>query len=41
MVSSEFGEPGSFIKGFDPSAVEKKYGNTLTFWNWDKKTIVD
>lgn len=41
MVSSEFGEPGSFIKGFDPSAVQSKYGNTLTFWDWEKKTIID
>lgn len=39
MVSSEFGAPESFIKGFDPSAVAEKYGNSLTFWNWKEKTI--
>lgn len=39
MVSSEFGAPNSFIKGFDPSVVGTKYGNELTFWNWKERTI--
>lgn len=34
MVSSEFGEPDSFINGFNPSVAGTKYGNSLTFWNW-------
>lgn len=40
MVSSEFGAPCSFINGFDPSAVADKYGNSLSFWDWEKKTLI-
>jgi selenium-binding protein 1 len=40
MVSSEFGSPCSFIKGFNPSAVSTDYGNSLTFWNWKEKTML-
>ncbi len=32
MISSEFGEPNAFFKGFDPSLATSKYGNKLYVW---------
>ena len=29
MISTEFGSPNEFKKGFDPSKVVDKYGNKL------------
>eukprot|EP00932_Pfiesteria_piscicida_P021699 SRR837773.848.p2 GENE.SRR837773.848~~SRR837773.848.p2 ORF type:complete len:437 (-),score=168.90 SRR837773.848:42-1238(-) len=41
MVSSEWGEPSSFLKGFNPAHVaEGKYGHKLYFWDWTERTIV-
>ncbi|KRX10011.1 hypothetical protein PPERSA_08414 [Pseudocohnilembus persalinus] len=39
MVSSEFGEPQAFMEGFNPTHVAKRYGDSLTFWNWNEKTV--
>jgi selenium-binding protein 1 len=39
-VSSEWGEPNSFTKGFNPAEVEKKYGRHLYFWDWKKREII-
>ncbi|KAK9814393.1 hypothetical protein WJX72_005141 [[Myrmecia] bisecta] len=40
MVSSEWGAPKEFFKGFNPANVATAYGNKLVFWDWEarKKT---
>jgi selenium-binding protein 1 len=41
MVSSEWGAPNTFQKGFDLKDVEAgKYGHSLCFWNWEKKKLM-
>jgi len=40
MVSSEFGTPGCFKKGFNPAEVSDNYGRHLYFWNWSDKKLV-
>jgi len=41
MLSSEWGAPKSFCKGFDPSDVAKGlYGNAVHVWNWREKKII-
>lgn len=41
MVSSEWGEPSAFGKGFDPADVAAgRYGSRLYVWDWAKRTIV-
>ncbi|WP_411023293.1 selenium-binding protein SBP56-related protein, partial [Salmonella sp. s51228] len=37
MFSSEWGEPATLLKGFDPSLVESKYGHHLHVWDWTKR----
>ena len=37
MISSEWGEPSTFVKGFDPSLVETKYGHSLHVWDWKER----
>ena len=37
MISSEWGEPASFSKGFDPSLVDSKYGHHLHVWDWKER----
>lgn len=40
MVSSEWGAPNTFGKGFDPKDVEAgKYGHSLLFWDWEKRKL--
>lgn len=39
MVSSQWGDPVEFTKGFNPAKVPSSYGDTLTFWDWQKRTI--
>ena len=40
MVSSEWGAPKTFSKGFNPQDVQAgKYGTRLHFWDWKKRTI--
>jgi len=40
MVSSEWGAPNTFSKGFDIKDVEAgKYGHSLLFWNWEKRKL--
>lgn len=40
MVSSEWGAPNTFQKGFDPKEVAAgKYGRRIHFWNWKERTI--
>jgi len=40
MVSSEWGAPNTFSKGFDLKDVEAgKYGHSLLFWNWKDRKL--
>jgi len=40
MVSSEWGAPNTFSKGFDPKDVEAgKYGHSLLFWDWNERKL--
>ena len=40
LVSSEFGEPNAYEKGFDLADVEAgRYGQRLHFWNLDERTL--
>eukprot|EP00439_Symbiodinium_sp_Y106_P044587 s1388_g5.t1 len=40
MVSSEWGHPGCFTKGFDPAHVaDGLYGSKLYVWNWAECTL--
>lgn len=40
MVSSEWGAPNTFSKGFDIKDVEAgKYGHSLLFWNWKERKL--
>jgi selenium-binding protein 1 len=40
MVSSEWGAPNTFGKGFDLKDVEAgKYGHSLLFWDWEQRTL--
>ena len=42
MLSSEFGAPSSFMKGFDINDVKKGlYGTKLHFWNWKERTLIN
>jgi len=36
MISSEWGSPNAFKKGFDPSQVPTHYGHKLYVWDWKK-----
>jgi methanethiol oxidase len=39
LVSSEFGQPNAYEKGFDPADVEAgRYGYRIHFWNLEKRT---
>ena len=40
MVSSEWGAPKAFFKGFNPAEVSEHYGNKLTFWDWEKHSVI-
>ncbi|HLV81577.1 MAG TPA: selenium-binding family protein [Chthonomonadaceae bacterium] len=41
MVSSEWGAPNTFMKGFDLEDVAAgKYGQRLHFWDWQRREIV-
>jgi selenium-binding protein 1 len=40
MVSSEWGAPKTFSKGFDPQDVAQgRYGTQIHFWDWKKRAI--
>jgi len=40
LVSSEFGEPNAYEKGFDPADVEAgRYGHRLHFWNLSERKL--
>jgi selenium-binding protein 1 len=40
MVSSEWGAPQTFMKGFDPKDVAAgKYGTQIHFWDWKERKI--
>ena len=40
LVSSEFGEPNAYEKGFDPGDVERgRYGRRIHFWNLEQRTL--
>lgn len=41
MISSEWGEPDCFLKGFNPADVaEGRYGNAINFWKWEEKEFI-
>lgn len=41
MVSSEWGAPNTYSKGFNPQDVaDGKYGRQLHFWDWKERKIV-
>merc|ERR1711962_720217 len=41
MVSSEWGAPNAFCKGFNPQHVaEGKYGNKVHIWQWESRKFV-
>jgi selenium-binding protein 1 len=40
MVSSEFGTPHCFKKGFNPNEVPSDYGKSLYFWNWAERKLI-
>lgn len=40
MVSSEWGDPDCFTKGFNPAHVEQgRYGSKLYIWDWSDHTL--
>jgi methanethiol oxidase len=40
MVSSEWGAPKTFLKGFNPDEVKAgKYGSQIHFWDWNARRI--
>ncbi|GBF99564.1 hypothetical protein Rsub_12189 [Raphidocelis subcapitata] len=39
MVSSEFGAPGEFLKGFDPAKAASHYGSKLHVWDWQTRKL--
>ncbi|RWS08285.1 selenium-binding protein 1-like protein [Dinothrombium tinctorium] len=41
MVSSEWGAPNAWKKGFSPSDAENGlYGHSIHFWNWEDRTLL-
>jgi len=41
MISSEWGAPKAFLKGFDPEDVKNGlYGQSLHVWDWEKHTKI-
>ncbi|XP_052783579.1 methanethiol oxidase-like isoform X2 [Mya arenaria] len=41
MISTGWGSPKAFFKGFDPKDVENgKYGRHLYFWNWTEHKLI-
>jgi len=40
MVSSGWGDPNSFSKGFNPAEVPTKYGKHLYFWDWKERKLI-
>lgn len=39
MVSTEFGTPLEFFKGFDPAVAGTEYGSKLYVWDWKEHTL--
>ena len=39
MVSTGWGAPSAFSKGFDPSQVAEKYCSSLYIWDWQKREV--
>jgi len=41
MISTEWGTPKAFSKGFDPEHVSRKmYGSSIHFWDWDQRRLL-
>ena len=40
MVSSEWGAPKSFRKGFNPEEVADNYGRSLNVWDWKERKLI-
>ncbi|KAL4457508.1 hypothetical protein ABPG75_012373 [Micractinium tetrahymenae] len=39
LVSTAWGAPKEFFKGFNPANVPTEYGNQLYIWSWKEKTL--
>lgn len=39
MVSSEYGAPNAFLKGFNPAEAATRYGSCLHVWDWKDKKL--
>lgn len=42
MISSEFGTPNVFFRGYDPSKIEgpENYGSSLNIFSWSKRELI-
>lgn len=40
LISSQWGAPKKFTKGFNPAEVPDYYGETLTIWDWEQRKPV-
>lgn len=40
LVSTSWGAPCEFFKGFDPARVADSYGDQIYFWDWTNKKLV-
>ncbi|CAD5113915.1 DgyrCDS3074 [Dimorphilus gyrociliatus] len=40
MISTEWGAPNAFKKGFNPAQVETEYGHHLNVWNWSEHELI-
>lgn len=40
LVTSSWGSPNEFSKGFDPSKVASRYGRELSFWSFKDKKVL-
>lgn len=40
MMSTEWGEPATLSKGFDPSTVAEKYGSRVHVWDWTERKLI-
>lgn len=40
MISTEWGAPCAFKKGFNPAEVPTSYGDTIHFWDWQERKLV-
>jgi len=41
MISSQWGAPKEFKKGFNPAELADNYGHSLNVWSWKEKKLID